>query len=111
MSYLRNKIREKIITPLRIKHISGPEQPDLDREDVFVLCLSRDEDELFHGFLDHYRNMGVRQFVFVDNGSVDKTREIISNQSDCSLFSTKLHFGKYRVYIKRYMIEKFASDH
>jgi len=110
MSFIRDKVKKYIITPLGIKHLSGPKRPSLNHQDVVVLCLCRDEEELLPGFLDHYRNLGTKWFVFVDNGSADSTREIISKQHDCSLFFTKLSFRKFKLYIKRYMFKSFASE-
>lgn len=108
MTRIGTIIRNRLLTPLRIKFISGLNPPALNAEDVVVLCLCRDEDVLIEGFLDHYRNLGVAHFVFTDNGSVDRTMDIISDQPDCTLLSTTLPFSHYREFIKGYMVRKFA---
>lgn len=51
-----------------------------------VLCHVRDEAELLPHFLKHYREIGVKRFAFVDNGSVDQTLPFLLDQSDCDVF-------------------------
>jgi hypothetical protein len=51
-----------------------------------VLCHVRDEVELLPHFLKHYREIGVKRFAFVDNGSVDQTLPFLLDQSDCDVF-------------------------
>lgn len=55
-----------------------------------VLCFScvRNEAERLPHFLDHYRALGVSQFLFVDNGSDDGTTELLKDQSDTSVWRT-----------------------
>lgn len=45
-----------------------------------VLTVVRDEQERIKVFFEHYRKLGVKQFVFIDNGSTDGTLEWISQQ-------------------------------
>lgn len=58
-----------------------------------VLAVVRDELERIKLFYQHYRNLGVNQFVFIDNGSTDGTLEWISQQQDtrCYRVSAKYH--------------------
>jgi hypothetical protein len=51
-----------------------------------VICHVRDEMELLPHFLKHYREIGVKRFAFVDNGSVDQTLPFLLDQSDCDVF-------------------------
>jgi hypothetical protein len=51
-----------------------------------VLCHVRDEAELLPHFLKHYREIGVKRFAFVDNGSADQTLPFLLGQSDCDVF-------------------------
>lgn len=44
------------------------------KEDAIILiCVVRDEALLLPAFIDHYKNIGVSHFIFVDNGSEDDT--------------------------------------
>lgn len=51
-----------------------------------VICNVRDEMELLPHFLRHYREIGVKRFAFVDNGSVDQTLTFLLDQNDCDVF-------------------------
>ena len=44
-------------------------------------------------FLDHYRRLGVDQFLILDDSSSDGTREFLSAQADCLVLSSDLGFG------------------
>jgi hypothetical protein len=107
---IKKRLRERIIAPSRIKHLAGPEEVPLDKDDVIVLCLCRDEENMLDEFISHYRNMGVRHFVFLDNGSADRTRDVISSYPDCTLLFTDLPYATYKVELKRYLIRRFSRD-
>jgi len=53
-----------------------------------VICPVRDEMGLLPHFLDHHRRLGVRQFILIDNASVDGTTEYILSQPDCIVYFT-----------------------
>lgn len=56
-----------------------------------VLTVVRDDLERMKLFYQHYRNLGVKQFVVIDNGSTDGTLEWVSQQQGtrCYQVSTK----------------------
>lgn len=65
---------------------------------VLVIAVARNECVLAPHFLQHYRALGVRHFVFVDNLSDDGTREYLAQQPDVVLYSADTeykhsHFG------------------
>ena len=64
-----------------------------------VLAVVRDEKERIKLFFQHYRKLGVKQFVFIDNGSTDGTLEWISQQQGTRC---------YRVYAKFLTASKVA---
>jgi len=61
-----------------------------------VLCNVRDEAELLPHFLKHYREIGVKRFAFVDNGSTDQTLPFLLGQSDCDVFQFSGSFKNSR---------------
>jgi len=64
------------------------------RETEINLCaVMRDEMFLLPAFFDHYRNIGVQQFIILDDGSVDGTHEFLRSQPDCVLLAATLKFG------------------
>lgn len=51
-------------------------------EEIVVFSMVRNEDARIRAWLRHYRDMGVRLFAVVDNGSTDGTFEYLSRQPD-----------------------------
>lgn len=63
-------------------------------DDVIPLAaVVRNERSLIEGFLDHYRFLGVKRFMIVDNGSSDGTSEVLSSASDVDLWRTDRPFS------------------
>ncbi|WP_245306212.1 glycosyltransferase family 2 protein [Roseovarius aestuariivivens] len=56
--------------------------------DILTFSTVRNEALRLPHFLDHYRNLGVRHFLIVDNDSTDCTREYLAAQADVSLWRT-----------------------
>ena len=69
-------------------------QPVVDRtgqiapDDILGAATVRNEIVRLPYFLEHYRRLGVRHFLFVDNSSDDGTREFLAEQPDVSLWTT-----------------------
>ena len=65
-----------------------------------VTLLSRVKNEAFfmEPFLSHYRSLGVKRFVFIDDNSIDGTREYLFEQSDCMVLgSSYTYCGDYPI--------------
>ena len=65
-----------------------------------VTLLSRVKDEIFFmgPFLSHYRSLGVKRFIFIDDNSSDGTREFLFEQSDCMVLgSSYTYCGGYPI--------------
>lgn len=87
------KILERCYVPA--VHASVPNPTRLDKrhisihpDDILLFSVIRNEMPRLEWFLSYYRNLGVRWFIIVDNGSNDSTRQILSKQSDVILYST-----------------------
>src|SRR5262245_8090351 len=61
--------------------------------EVNLYAIMRDEMFFLDAFLDHYRRLGVDQFLILDDSSSDGTREFLSAQQDCLVLSSDLGFG------------------
>ncbi|MCA6215269.1 glycosyltransferase family 2 protein [Ideonella sp. B7] len=59
---------------------------------VIVVAVARNEKILMPHFLTHYRALGVRHFVLVDNLSDDGTREYLRAQPDVVLYSADTEY-------------------
>jgi hypothetical protein len=64
------------------------------RDDAITVC-SIVKDELFHlpAFFDHYRKLGVEQFIMLDDKSLDGTGEFLRDQPDCLVLNAQQGFG------------------
>lgn len=64
-----------------------------------LFSVFRDEMYFAPAFLDHYRGIGVRQFLILDDGSIDGTREFLAAQPDCVLLASELSYGQPIVFV------------
>jgi hypothetical protein len=62
-------------------------------DEIRLFTVVRDELSRLPWFLDYYRTLGVDRFVFVDNDSVDGTREFLLEQTDVHLFHTTVSYA------------------
>ena len=51
-----------------------------------LVCVLRNDLIKLRYFMNHYRKLGVKQFVFVDNGSIDGTFEFLLDQEDATVY-------------------------
>lgn len=51
-----------------------------------LICALRNEIDKIRYFMEHYRRMGIKQFVILDNMSADGTFEYLLEQNDVALF-------------------------
>lgn len=96
-----------------VRHLYGPNPASINwgEDELVVLCLVRDGVRYIKAFLDHYDSLGVKHFVFLDNGSTDGTVETLAAESkerSLSVFLTELPYKDYRHEFKRYMIYRFG---
>ncbi len=77
-----------------------------------VISVLRNEKLRLPRFFDHYRALGVGEFVIVDNNSTDGTREYLSSREDVLLYSTDAHFvGKERwvnLLLRRHALDRWC---
>lgn len=64
------------------------------QQNLLVVTVVRNEMTMLPHFLAHYRALGVRCFVFVDNCSDDGTREYLQQQTDVVLYSSDTEYRK-----------------
>lgn len=100
-------VRERLF-PLRVRHVAGPKRVEAGPTDLVVVCLVRDGAVYLDGFLDHYRSLGARHVVFLDNGSTDGTVERAAAEPDVTVLQTHAPYKDYKVITKRYLIRRFG---
>lgn len=75
---------------------------DIDRtgqigpSDILCFVTLRNEAVRLPYFLDHHRNLGVRHFLVVDNGSDDGSIALLQKQPDVSLWRTDASYKRAR---------------
>lgn len=63
---------------------------------VLLFATLRNERARLPYFLKYYRDLGVRHFLFVDNGSEDGSAEYLADQPDASVWSTQASYKSSR---------------
>jgi hypothetical protein len=68
----------------------------LSSDAIIAFTTLRNERVRLPYFLDYYRSLGVDQFLMVDNGSTDGSREYLLEQDDVSLWHTEASYRRSR---------------
>lgn len=79
-----SQVHNKVDTMLLRSHKKNKLKPS----DIPLFCVERNEMLRLPFFLDYYRNLGVTQFIFIDNNSDDGSFEFLLQQEDCHVFWT-----------------------
>lgn len=91
---------------LRLVH--GPGEVPYAMDEVIVLAVLRDGRAYVKSFVEHYRSLGAKHLVFLDNGSTDGTVEALSEYEDVTVFYTTLPFKRYGLSMRKYLAERFG---
>lgn len=94
-----------------LRQIHGPRQFDLGRDDVVVVALVKDGAFYLDAFFDHYRALGARHFVFIDNGSRDRTVARIKSEEGTVILRSTLLVKAYESEFRRQGAQSFARNH
>ncbi len=100
-------LRPYLLRP-RIKHLHGPLRISHGLDELIVITVVRNAELHLHPFIEHYLSLGVKHFVFLDNGSTDRTRETLCALSKVTVLQTDAPYAKYENTMKRYLAETFS---
>ncbi|MEM6452145.1 MAG: glycosyltransferase family 2 protein [Cyanobacteria bacterium P01_D01_bin.105] len=92
-----------------VQHIHGAETVATANTEAIVLCVVRDGESLAEAFIEHYLSLGFKHLFFLDNGSTDRTIEIISRYEQTTLISSQLPFSDYYITFKNFLIQRFGQ--
>lgn len=86
----------------------------VEEDDIYapvLICVIKNDIVRIPGFLAHYRNLGIKNFVFLDNMSTDGTREYLCGQKDTTVFVCAHEYRSERrvAWINR-MIAEIGDD-
>ena len=93
-----------------LEHVYGPEAIEYGEDELVVVCLVRDGRPWIKSFIEHYRALGVKHIVFLDNGSTDGTPDAAHNYDNVTVLKTNLPFKKYQMAMKQYLMERFCRN-
>lgn len=83
----------------RLKRIAGP-TGRLGADEIVLISKVRNEALRLPFFLRYYRDLGVDRFVIVDNGSTDRTVELLSKQDDVVVYETDEPLDRHQRWIE-----------
>ncbi len=89
-----------------IRHVCGPRHLPIGPSDVAAVCSLRDGVPFIPHFLAHHRRLGVRHFVFLDNGSRDETMDLLRRERDVTLYASALPYAGYKHLFKRFLVRQ-----
>lgn len=71
-------------------------QPPENRMSPILICVFKNELVRLQRFFQHYRNIGIKLFVMLDNNSSDGSREFCMEQDDADVFEVTHAFSSAR---------------
>lgn len=110
LTHLLAKRTRSLRLALEIRLIHGPRRPPSGPLGVVALCSLRDGAEFLQHFLRHHRALGVRHFVFLDNGSKDGTVERLRKENDVTIYLSRLPYAVYKHHFKRFLVRRAGRD-
>ncbi|MBD2563738.1 MULTISPECIES: glycosyltransferase family 2 protein [Nostoc] len=94
----------------RVKHLYGPQEIVYAPDELLVISVVRNGELYIKSFMEHYLSMGVKHIVFLDNGSNDRTVEMLCSYDRVTVLQTDAPYQKYENTMKRYLAERFSKN-
>lgn len=92
-----------------LRHLHGPQKLDVSPGDVVLIALVRNGSYYLDPFFRHYRAMGVKHFVFIDNGSTDGTIDRIKAEPGTVIDQCPLPLAEYEDLIRQYPAQTYGK--
>jgi hypothetical protein len=102
-----HRLRHRLF-PWRVRHVHGPRRIRAGADELVVVCLVRDGAAYLDTFLEHYRMLGARHVVLLDNGSGDGTIERAAREPGVTIFRTGAAYRWHKIIAKRYLVRRFG---
>ena len=100
----------RLIVPMFIHPVFRDNTGNLAEDELAVVCMVRNGEPWIDEFVKHYRGLGVRRLVFLDNGSSDRTIEILRDHGEgITVFRSNLSFSAFRRALKSWMVDRYAG--
>lgn len=96
----------------RVRHnvvrLWGPQPEPSGLDQVTVVCLMRNSEPYIRSFIAHYTAMGVQQIVLLDNGSTDRSLELLRDYDHVTLLRSPLPYKRYQFLFKEYLLTSYG---
>ena len=94
--------------PWKVHWVSGPRSVEASVEEFVVVSLVRDGAVYLPEFLRHYRELGAKHIVLLDNGSTDGTPALVASEPDVTVMRTPAPFKIYENIMRRWLVTRFG---
>jgi len=94
--------------PFRVRWLSGARSISATADEFIVVCLVRNGAIYLPEFLRHYRELGAKHIVLLDNISNDGTPELVAGESDVTVLSTAAPYKTHKDIMKRWLVTRFG---
>lgn len=101
---------QKWILHHNLELVHGPGQVSYEANELIVLAVMRDARAYVRSFMEHYRSLGAKHVVFLDNGSTDGTVEALVEYENVTVLRTRLPFNRYGISMRQYLVERFGRN-
>lgn len=112
-AWLQRKLEQawrEVRFKLSLRHLHGPKNLTTAPGDVIVMAQVRDGVYYLDEFFAHYRRLGIRHFVFFDNGSTDDTINRIKAEPGTIIDRSTLPLGLYEGHMRKHVAQTYAKD-
>lgn len=92
-----------------LRHLHGPRKLETGPHDVVLIALVRNGSYYLDAFFEYYRSLGIRHFVFFDNGSTDDTIERIKAEDDTIIDQSDLPLAEFEGLIRGYPAKTYGA--
>jgi len=81
--------------------------------DILLFATLRNESPRMPFFMDYYRKLGVRHFLFVDNGSDDDFMDLVQGREDVSVWYTQASYkdSNFGMHWLNHLLRRFGCGH
>lgn len=117
LSHIWQRLKYRVTEPLKearfrraVTHVHGPQVLDVAADDVVLLAPVQNGAYYLDAFFAHYRAMGVKHFVFLDNGSTDDTLDRIRAEPGTVIDHCPLPLGHYEHLMRGYLAQTYGRD-
>ena len=93
-----------------IRHLHGPKGRVAAPDEAVLIALVRDGSYYLDVFFDHYRALGIRHFVFVDNGSCDDTLARLQQEPGVAVLQSTLPWGRFENDFRATAARRYGQD-